>query len=529
MSENKTKKTLDQLLDEVSYDYLNSPDYIPSEFSLRFMNFIKLVNGPNRDTNKTPPMHLSMLDKLNLPDEYLVNLLFRGSAKTTVFMEYLSLYLAVFCELPHLGKLNGMIYVSDSVDNGVKSARQNIENRYNESSFIQSWVPEARFTDKYIEFTNKNNQPFGIKLYGASTGIRGSKIFGERPKLAVLDDLIGDADAVSKSSMNMIKDTVYRGVMQALNPDNKKVIFNGTPFNKEDIIVEAVESGAWTVNVFPVCEKFPCTREEFKGAWEDRFNYDALMRQYQFYEAQKRQDDFYQELMLRITNVDNRLVKDSDLRWYSIKTLMENRSHFNYYITTDFAVSAKESADYAVISVWALNSNGDWFWVDGVAERVTLDVTIQHLFRLVQEYSPMSVGIEVNGQQGGFISWIETEMMRRNVWFNLASSNNSTPGIRRNGAKFDNFMYVVPLFKQKKFFFPIEKKTDEPMQVFLEQLGLTLKTGFKGKDDFLDTISMLPLMDAVRPGAAIEMQRGKDSIWSMPAAPEISSLSSYIV
>ena len=38
-------KDLDTLLDEVSYEYLNSPAYVPSNFALTFMNFIKLVNG----------------------------------------------------------------------------------------------------------------------------------------------------------------------------------------------------------------------------------------------------------------------------------------------------------------------------------------------------------------------------------------------------------------------------------------------------------------------------------------------------
>ena len=154
----KKAKTLDELLDEVSYEYLNSGKYVPSEFSLKFMNFIKLVNGKEGESHKTPPVHLAMLDKLSTPDQYIVNLLFRGAAKTTVFMEYLTLYLAVFGELPHMGPIWGFIYVSDSIDNGVKNARQNIEFRYNQSEFLQEWVPEAKFTDKYLEFTNRDGK-----------------------------------------------------------------------------------------------------------------------------------------------------------------------------------------------------------------------------------------------------------------------------------------------------------------------------------------------------------------------------------
>ncbi len=117
-------------------------------------------------------------------------------------------------------------------------------------------------------------------MFGAKTGIRGTKIFGKRPTLCILDDLVSDDDAKSPTSMQAIKDTVYKGVFPALDPTRRKVIFNGTPFNKDDIIIEAVESGAWDVNVWPVCERFPCEPEEFVGAWEDRFSFAFVKEQY---------------------------------------------------------------------------------------------------------------------------------------------------------------------------------------------------------------------------------------------------------
>ena len=121
-------------------------------------------------------------------------------------------------------------------------------------------------------------------------------------------------------------------------------------------------------------------------------------------------------------------------------------------------------------------------------------------------------------------------MMRKNVWFTLTSNNNgNNPGIRRTADKLTNFNYALPLFKNKKMFFPIDKKTSEPLQIGMDQLKLVMKTGFKGKDDFLDTISMLPHMDAVKPGAVIATSRDSTGIWSMPKDDEISTLSSYIV
>lgn len=504
------KKSLDQWLDEVDYASLNDGSYVPSEFALIYMNFIKLVNGGEGESHKTPPVHLKMLDKLsNSTSTQIANLCFRGAAKTTLFFEYLVLFIATFGYLPGFGKITGMIYVSDSMENGVKSARKNIEFRYNNSDFLQEWVPEAHFTDNYLEFRNKDGHRLGIKMFGAKTGIRGTKIFGKRPTLAVLDDLISDDDAKSKASMEAIKDTVYKGINYALDPRRRKIVFNGTPFNQDDIMIEAVESGAWDVNVWPVCERFPCTKEEFVGAWEDRFPFEFVAEQYENAVLTGKVAGFMQELMLRITSDEERLIQDEEIREYSRVELIEKKSAFNFYITTDFATSDKQTADFSVISVWAHNSNGDWFWVDGVCERQTMDKTINDLFRLVQMYKPQSVGIEVSGQQLAFIKWLQSEMLSRNIWFNFASSEKSNaPGIRPLTNKLARFNLVVPLFKAGKMYFPKELKRSKIMGNFYGQIRLATKDGLKGKDDCLDTISMLMYLNAWKPSEDVHPMHG---------------------
>ena len=497
------KQELEEWLDSVSYSYLNSGQYVPSEFALIFMNFIKLVNGEQGESNKTPPVHLAMLDKVVGRSQYIANLCFRGAAKTTLFMEYLAPFIAVFGGLPGFGKIDGMIYVSDSMDNGVKSARKNIEFRYNASEFLQEWLPEAKFTDNYIEFRNKDGHRLGIKMFGAKTGLRGTKIFGKRPTLCILDDLVSDDDSKSKVSMEAIKDTVYKGVNHALDPQKRKVIFNGTPFNKDDILIEAVESGAWDVNVWPVCERWPVSREEFVGAWEDRFSYDYIHDQYDMAVKTGKVSAFMQELMLRITSEEERLVQEAEIRWYKRATLLENQGAYNFYITTDFATSSKQNADYSVIFVWAYNANGDWFWVDGIVKRQTMDKNINDLFKLNQKYKPINVGIEVTGQQNAFIKWLQSEMMVRNNWFNFASSSKSgEPGIRPTVDKLVRFNVVVPWFKAGKMYFPEEMKMSQALSITMGQLRLVTQSGIKGKDDCIDGISMLGYLTPWKPSDA---------------------------
>ena len=453
---------------------------------------------------------------------------------TSVFMEYMTLYLAVFGELPGLGQVEAMIYVSDSMDNGVKNARKNIETRYDNSAFLQEWLPEdgVKFTDAYLEFHCKAGNRLGVKLYGAKTGIRGSKIFAKRPTLAVLDDLVSDEDANSKASMQAIMDTVYKGVNHALDPTRRLTILNGTPFHKEDLMVSAVESGGWHVNVWPVCEKFPCEREEFQSAWPDRFTYEFIKNQYDFALANGKMAAFQQELMLRITSEEDRLIQDSEIRWYSRATLLKNKHNFNFYITTDFATSEKQSADYSVISVWAYNANGDWFWVDGVCLRQTMDKSINDLFRLVQEYRPQQVGIEVTGQQGAFIQWLQQEQMNRNLWFSFASSNqNGAPGVRPIANKLQRFNVVVPWFKAGKMYFPQEMKHSQIMGIFMGQIRLATAHGLKGKDDAIDTISMLATLKPWKPAEGQKLNGDPETtgLWEEPERDTSSPMDNYLV
>ena len=241
---------------------------------------------------------------------------------------------------------------------------------------------------------------------------------------------------------------------------------------------------------------------------------------------------FYQEYMLRITSEEDRLIHDHDIRWYSRDTLLANKGIFHFYITTDFATSAKQSADYTVISVWAYNANGEWFWVDGIAARQTMDKTVNDLFSLVHEYQPLSVGVEITGQQGGFIPWLQEQMFTRNIWFTFASSEKSgAPGIRSAGDKLVRMNMVLPWFKAGKVHFPKEMQTSNIMGLFMGQLRLVTQNGIKGKDDCLDTISQLAYLKPWKPSQSrpVEHTTTESIYWGGATRETPSALSSYIV
>lgn len=517
-------------------EYLNGivykvdPNYVPSPFALEFVNFIKLVNGEQGEENTSPVIHYHMLDQLIAGGSNICNMCARGTAKTTLLGEYLFLYLAVYGSLPNFGKVNLVLYVSDSIENGIKNMRKNLEYRWQNSDFLQRYVPYTRFTDIRWEFRNLAGVTLVVKGYGAKTGVRGAKEMGVRPQLAVLDDLVSDEDARSATVIASIEDTVYKAVTYALHPTHFKIIWSGTPFNARDPLYKAVESGAWTVNVYPICEEFPVSEEDFMGCWEDRFTYAYVRGKYTTALKAGKIDTFNQELMLRIMSDEERLIKDSEIIWYKRNMVLTNKGAFNFYITTDFGTSDKESNDFSVISVWAYNNNGDWLWVDGIVKKQLMDKNIDDLFRLVQEYMPQSVGIEVSGQQKGFIAWIQQEMMRRNCFFNLAADTNTNElGLRPNTNKLVRFNVVVPQFKLHRIWFPLEMREEPEMAEAMDELTLASVSGFKSKhDDFIDTISMLGSLQPWKPNVVITGDDG-NKYWEDWEPPTDDSATEHYV
>lgn len=494
------KMLLDDYLNEVDYAFLTGTEYRPTMFAIMFMQFIKLTNGEQGESNKTPPVHLRMLDLLSTSSEYVLNLCHRGLGKTTLMFEYLVLYIAVIGGLPSMPNITGIIYVSDSVENGVATAKKNIQARYDNSEFLQKQLPHAKFTERYIEFRNAAGKWTGIKMFGAKTGLRGTRIFNRRPQLAILDDLLSDDDARSPVALQAINDTIYKGVNHALDPKDRKIVFNGTPFNKNDPLIKAVESGAWSVNIWPICEKFPVKREDFRGSWEDRFSFDYVNNQYQMAVKTKEVSSFFQELMLRISSEEERLVQEGELISYSRRILLQNKHQYNFYITTDFSYSGKRKSDNCVISVWAYNNNGDWFWVDGICKKQKINVTIDDVFRLVDKYDPKSVGIETSGTQVANVEMFRREMALRSRYFNLASSKKSRePGISPVTDKLSRFNTVVPLFTNGKIFWPSEMLESEIIGTFFNQIRMVTQDAIKGGDDCIDTISMLHYMKPWKP------------------------------
>ncbi len=498
---NLEKKTVDEWLESVNFE--DDHKYIPSKESLQFIHFMKQVNVGFPQKNKTPILHYKVIDGMLDPYPAVANMLFRGSAKTTL-CEYLVLYVAVYGGLPIKGleDIDLGIFLGDNAK-AVAQFGSNLNDKWANSRYLQELIPTVKFNVERWVFTNLSGKKFIMEGFSAKAGFRGKRAGNARPQLAILDDLIKDSDATSPTIIGKINDVVGKALFNAMDITNYKIIWNGTPYNSKDPLYRAIESGAYKVNVFPVCNAFPVSKEEFRGAWEDRFDYDKVMFRYEVAKAGGELDSFYGELMLQITSEEQRCIKDSEIEWHKEADVKANMSFITTYITTDFTTKANESNDFAPINVWGYGNIGQgnkWYWIDGEHNKQTVDVSIDKVFEYVKLYRPLEVGIEVSGQQGGFISWIELEMSRRGVYFAFAKgktlnmySTSETKGIMPIANKFTRFMTnALPLLKTRRISFPEERKEDEVLESILSEMKAVTFVGIKSRnDDQLDNLSML--------------------------------------
>lgn len=486
MTNDIIKTPLEKLLDSVDYSYL-SDDYVPSQFALDFCNFFKTIDPYADDT---PPFHYAMLDKFNSGNKFHANLCHRGAAKTTVMGIRLLIWLAIFGELPGKTNICNAIYISDSIDNGVKTLRKNLQSLYDKSQLLRDLLPTFNLTETYLSCVNADGRSFDAKFFGVMTGIRGTQINNQRPYVAIMDDLVSDKNAASKAYMKTVNEVVYGGIMPAMHPAWSRVIFLGTPFSHDDVIVKAVSSGKWDCSVYPIAEKWPCTEEEFKGSWPSRFSFKYISDVYDINSKTGNAPYFFREYMLRLGSADAVMVPLEQLNFYDKEDYVEGQC--NFIITTDFAYTEKQSADASVISVWAVTPHNNLCYVDGCLRKQTMDKSMDDLIEYCQRYNPIKVGIEVTGQQGAIVSWFRKRMQEIDTWWPVASNQkNGDLGIRPTTDKLARFMEVAPWLRSGKVLFPQDWENSHALREGLKQIISTTSQGIVTADDFLDTVSML--------------------------------------
>jgi len=549
------KVTVEKLLDNAD---LGLGWYVPSRFAIEFMVFIRLVLGEEPE-NSNPKPHYFFVDCIfgqpnvvpffmirNIKYEELKDriaiLASREFSKSTI-VTYIILYMAAKGEIPGFGRVNYVIYVSDSMQNGVETMMTTLRKVYNESPYLRSLFEDTRLIQTSASFVRKPTTKKDIQLYkeyveergekpenvpgrmkrtftlkgvGAATGARGSRDALARPDMAIFDDLTpNEADANSETVMGNIESTIEADILPGLSNNKNRALLIGTPFSFNDPVYRRIEMGTWLPVVFPRGNMLPEDKDKFVSVWPDRHSYEKCRRDYIRATKAKEAGDksvmrrILQEHYLRISSDADKLISDDLIQWYDRKMLIKMLDSYSLYITTDFTTTSSAKSDFSGIAVWAISSNDDFYLLDLNLKRLELQEQYDALFRLVQVWSKwgqrnVEVGVEVDGQQKAHVFALKEMMIKKGVYFNFARQKGAP--VTREGIlskatgvnKFERFKYVLPRFQNHKIYFPVELKDTPDMKEALKQLTSATYRGFIYSDDFCDCVSQINLIDYSR-------------------------------
>ena len=168
------------------------------------------------------------------------------------------------------------------------------------------------------------------------------------------------------------------------------------------------------------------------------------------------------------------------------------------YLLVDPASSKKKGSDYTAMFIIGLGSDGNYYVLDMVRDRLSLTERAEKVFELHRTWRPLEVRYEKYGLMAD-IEHIKSRQESENYRFDLKEVGGQT-------RKPDRIGRLIPLFEQGKVYLPkslhttnYQKEVKDLVKVFIEEEYAAFPVGLH--DDMLDALSRIaePEMKLVWP------------------------------
>lgn len=175
------------------------------------------------------------------------------------------------------------------------------------------------------------------------------------------------------------------------------------------------------------------------------------------------------------------------LRHYRV-TPFEAGGGCNKYILIDPAGETRPDNDYTSIWVVGLGADGNYYWLDGIRDRLNLSERGRRVMQLHRKWKPLEVRYERYGMMGD-IQYLRELQERENYRFHVVEVAGK---LKKN----DRIRRLVPLFEQGKVYFPVNMTyTDHEgivrdlVHTFIEEEYAAFPAGIH--DDMLDSLARI--------------------------------------
>ena len=255
-----------------------------------------------------------------------------------------------------------------------------------------------------------------IAAFGKGGAIRGLSWQAKRPDLIVCDD-IQDLEDVSSETVCESDWKWFMSDIYFLGHESR-IFMIGNNLGERSIIERMIrDADAWGFEAERVPKYTVDEQGVMHSTWPARYSLEDILAQKEAFARKGMSDVWYREMLCEARAPDAQRFRRDMFRYYDPRTL--RRDELSVYMTVDLASSKADGADYSVCCVVGVTSEGMWQVLDCWYGRVTPVEHMDEIFRMVQKWRPLVVGIEKVQYQAAMMDFLEKEMPRRNQFFTI--------------------------------------------------------------------------------------------------------------
>lgn len=351
----------------------------------------------NRHPDATPPFHAELIDLWHSRVPKALVMAFREAGKSTIAEEALTLGSSF-----SLFK-NGIIIGSTEkrACERLRAIKHEIESNELLEQLFDLQIGKV-WNEAEIILAN------GVRIIAVGRGqsLRGTKHLHYRPDFAFCDD-IEDREHVTTPEA---RDATQAWFMDELLPcldRNARIRMNATPLDKDSLPMRVRRWDAWQSKVYPI--EYVSSAGDRCATWPARYPLPWIDAKKREYEQAGDIEGYAREYMCVAEDPRAKIFVSSMFK-------VEPRIHtwqptFAMY---DPARTTKQTSATTGWAVWSWIANRLIVW-DAGGEMWKPDELVAHVFKIHNEYQPVTIGVEEDGLNDWLKQPLRHEMLRRNL------------------------------------------------------------------------------------------------------------------
>lgn len=335
------------------------------------------------------------------------------------------------------------------------------------------WGLDTRQSPKWSEddgiiVRRKSNPPEAtIEAWGLVDGQPTSKHF----QVLLYDDIVV---AGSVTTPEMIAKTM-EALEQSYNLSSKecRMRFAGTRWHFNDAYRTVIDRKT------AIAREHPCTKDGTETGEPVFLSAEAI-------QEKRRNMGPYTFAAQMLLNPKADALQGFKREWLRYYKTMPTKT--NNYILVDAASSKKKGSDYTSMWVIGLGTDGNYYALDMIRDRLTLTERADRLFELHRKWKPKQVRYERYGMMAD-IEHIKNRQEKDSYRFDITEVAGQTSKVDRIGR-------LLPLFEQGRIYLPVslhktnyEKKAVDLVQAYVEEEYVPFPVGIH--DDMNDALARI--------------------------------------